>query len=97
MRKILQIMLDNTEHLHLGLCNYTRILYELDILDYNQLLKIKKYLRNNRPKEVDCNKLYWWPPGLKEPRIKWLQEQIAICDKESIWIKIKRIFKSKTN
>jgi hypothetical protein len=91
-------MLDNTEHFNSGLCNYTRILYELDILDFWQYSKMKKYLRDNKPKKqyYNCG-AYWWPAGLKEPRIEWLQEQIAICDKESIWIKIKRIFKSKTN
>jgi len=79
-----------------GLC---LTLYHMQLegkLDYHSYFCLGDYLKKNLPlKGFDG---YCWPVYKKEPRIKWLNEQIAKFEGEkkvSFWTKIKGIFMPK--
>jgi hypothetical protein len=79
-----------------GICTVLNQMEYDDKINLEEYSILKSYLRwNLPPKEFSP---YCWPLGEKEPRIKWLNEQIAKFEGEkkvSFWTKIKGIFMPK--
>lgn len=80
-KELLEVMLENIDRLESGLCYYAAALARNDIISYSEYEHIIKYLDACLPERKYrgryLNSLdYSFPYGEKEPRIKWLKEQI---------------------
>jgi hypothetical protein len=79
-----------------GICSTATNMFYRHLLSEKEFYKLDEYLQNNLPSEKTGG--YCWPPREVEPRIKWLNEQIAKFEGEkkvSFWTKIKGIFMPK--
>jgi hypothetical protein len=68
---LLVIMLENIEKFRYGLCGLVSILLREDIItrmEFNQLIE---YIEANPPKKT-YDESYYWKPGNKKPRERWL-------------------------
>jgi hypothetical protein len=62
-----------------GMCYLFVYLRGDDKISQATYLFIRDYLRDNIPIECiayEVQHSYWWEPGIREPRIKWLTDQI---------------------
>jgi hypothetical protein len=59
-----------------GLCSLTLALYEEGIITQSEEDIVNTYLHDNRP-DGKSGMDYWFPRGEKQPRLDWLNEQIA--------------------
>jgi hypothetical protein len=79
-----------------GICTVLNQMKDDFKINFEEYSILKSYLRwNLPPKEFSP---FCWPKGKSKPRIKWLNEQIAIIEGEkkgSFWTKIKGIFMPK--
>ena len=81
-KELLQVMLENIDRLDMGLCKLSSVLYyDLKLIDEAEFEIIDSYLIGNLPERKETGfipriAIYSWPKGEKEPRIKWLKEQI---------------------
>lgn len=78
MRKtgeLLQLLLDNIGSMHDGLCNLSYILYHNNTTTRDERCRISSFISGQNSY---CTKSYpyLFEPYEKEPRIKWLNEQI---------------------
>lgn len=87
-KKLLQIMLDNTDCFKDGLCNWVSKLYFKDIITLEERRFLTKYISSNKPFLLGnfyrffswlarCEAYYWEPHKIK-PRIKWIKKHIKI-------------------
>jgi hypothetical protein len=60
-----------------SMCYTIRGLERLWEISFAERTKIEKYLKNNRPTNTG-DFAYWWPRGLKEPRLLWLEQQYNV-------------------
>lgn len=61
----------------MGLCYFIALLYKNDIISWKEKALLYDYMEENKP--ISCSSgSYWFEPGLVEPRVKWLEEQINI-------------------
>lgn len=68
--ELLQILLDNIGKLVTGLCHLALELYKKSVITLEEYNKLRDIIRTGKhPK-------YYWKPGLKEPRIKYLETLI---------------------
>jgi hypothetical protein len=59
-----------------GLCATTLLLWVREIIDYEEMDLIDKYLLDKRPVGTpDCG--YWWPEFKLAPRLEFLDKLIA--------------------
>jgi hypothetical protein len=100
MKKLLIKLRDEVQRptwSHNGICaTATSIWWKPNYVNNQEYRAVDEYLKNNLPQEKNAG--YCWPPGEKEPRIKWLNEQIAKFEgekKSNFWTKIKGIFMPK--
>jgi hypothetical protein len=71
---LLQIMLNNIKYLgEEGLCHLNKILVTINIVNAIEYMMIYKYLKYH-----NTTRDYWFPQGLKIPRINWLRHHIKI-------------------
>ena len=80
-KELLQLLLNNIHYLEKfggGLCFVMSILYKNRNISYDEYLTLKTYLIMNRPKNLHflLKGAYYWTPGKKNPRIKWLKKHI---------------------
>lgn len=92
-KELLQLLLDNIDKLGTGLCALAQRLNDEDIMSYNDWDKVNFYIYKNKPFYYRLRRSLWlvislpehmsysffWPIGQKEPRIKWLEQQIKRC------------------
>lgn len=84
IKKLLQVMLDNTTLFEYGLCQWVSVLYIKNIINWNERMLLDKYISNNKPFNYKirllfspfCNHTYYWKKGKIEPRIKWIKKHI---------------------
>lgn len=73
-KKLLEIMLLHQELFVTGLCSFVNALWFEDFINYKEKLLLERYLEENKPPIANP---YWWKPGIIQPRIDWINEQIA--------------------
>jgi len=79
-KELLQLTLDNIEHLRTGLCGL--IAYHLhennNIISVDEWIMLDNYIESHRPrtKHYYTGSNYYWKMGSKSPRINWLKKQI---------------------
>ena len=90
MRSILELLKILLEHINTigmsaeqskGLCS---LIYRLDlanIISKSEGHKISNYIYENKPNITYFP--YFWEQGMREPRIKWLKEQIEKLENEN--------------
>lgn len=85
IKELLQIMLDNHEHLFsLGLCNYAIVLRGKRLYDASEFYSISIWLRDNLPHpeykrfEPYGTTDYSFPFGQWPPREEWIKQQIEL-------------------
>jgi hypothetical protein len=71
-KELLQILLDNMDLLDTGLCRLSGYLRITGVISIEEELLIDRYFTRT----LDVLFTYSFPEGEKEPRIKWLKEQI---------------------
>ena len=79
-----------------GICSTADTMFDEDRLSGREHNRLNEYLRKNLPSEKIG--VYCWKPGEAEPRIRWLNEQIAKFEgeeKSNFWAKIRGIFTPK--
>jgi hypothetical protein len=60
-----------------GMCNQVLRLYDQGKLTSSERYRLNEYLHVHNPKtKYFQNIFYWWKPGLRRPRIIWLNKQI---------------------
>jgi len=80
IKELLQLTLDNIDHLSTGLCSL--IAYHLcennRIITVDEWMILDDYIESNRPhnKHYYTGDNYYWKIGNKTPRINWLKKQI---------------------
>lgn len=85
IKELLQIMLDNPQHFHEGLCRWTINLCNVELINTEEYQVLKTYIKTNKPficssfdvlnQRISSNP-YYWKIGKIEPRIKWLKKHI---------------------
>jgi len=82
IKELLIEMRENANHyIFSGLCSLNMSFFDREEYDV-----MKKYIKRNRPLtwytifSLGLN-VYWWKPGNKKPRIKWLDKQIKKQEK----------------
>lgn len=78
-KELLEVMLENIDKLKEGLCLLSLDLRCADLITRDEDMIIMLYLENN----IKSSR-FAWPVGEKEPRIKWLKEQIEKISKDTI-------------
>lgn len=81
---MLEVMLEKPNLLNTGLCNLINALLDNDYLSLYEHEKISLFLEANLPR-YRFNTVYCWPVGEKEPRIKWIKEQIEKLHLVQFW------------
>ncbi len=82
-KQLLEVMLENIDMLKSGLCRLSHNLYYYtDKMSYNEMGNVQYYMSLFLPETKADG--YCWPIGEKEPRIKWLKEQIEKLSKDTI-------------
>jgi len=84
LKTLLEILLERVEsHCPSGLCNRVNNLYQNDLISCKESFLLYKFLDTHRPKLYQygysfkyANDAYWWKPGDKTPRIKFLKHWI---------------------
>ena len=84
LKTLLEILLERVEsHCPGGLCNRVNSLYLNDLISCKENILLYKFLDTHRPKWYQygysfkyINDAYWWKPGDKTPRIKFLKHWI---------------------
>ncbi len=85
IKELLQVMLDNQNLFHRGLCDWTMRLYHFDKITADEHLFLHRYIKSNKPSifsSIDCflekmrGSLFYWKPGDIKPRIKWIKKHI---------------------
>lgn len=86
--QLLQLVLNNFNSNCSGLCINISNLYYNDIITWEENIKLKDYVRENRPKynffSAKFNgvnppeNMFFWEPFEVKPRIKWLKKHIKI-------------------
>lgn len=79
--KILKGLRDFIEHdpeFTDGLCWALRRLYHGNQLTVYEFDLISKYLKQNKPDVIEKNITFgfWWKSNIKEPRLKWIDNQL---------------------
>ena len=78
IHELLIVMRDNfDEYYEWGLCVLANNLYAYDIYSYKELCILMRYINENRPNQ---ERGWSWTIGEKEPRKKWLDEQIKLTN-----------------
>jgi hypothetical protein len=81
-KELLEVMLENIDSLHSGLCHLTYLLRaEYDIIEFSEYEFLGKFLEENLPVQKytppdSFDEMYSFPYGEKQPRIDWLKQQI---------------------
>lgn len=61
----------------IGMCRCVHIMHLKNKINKEEYLLLNKYISDNDPGFRSLKSLYhWWYPGLKKPRIEWLEEHI---------------------
>lgn len=70
-----------------GLCSWWKSVVNSGLLGVNFTLYaiVLQYLNRHKPK-VTFDRNYWWEGGNLQPRVKWLNKQIKLLDKEILAI-----------
>lgn len=77
---LLKVVLDNIDKLDLGLCFLIENLETDGLITSDEYFILSDYLFESRP--VWTNSIgYWWPPGVVETRVTWLNLHIKILEK----------------
>lgn len=74
VRSLLLVLLNNPYLFRDGLCQWVDSLYHYKFITTKEWFILKKYLRENAPKNY---LIYWFEPGKIEPRIKWIDKQLG--------------------
>jgi hypothetical protein len=59
-----------------GLCELSMTLLKTNNINEDEYKMLRKFLKKHRPKKLNGLE-FWWPEGLMQPRLDWLNEQIA--------------------
>jgi hypothetical protein len=75
-KELLEVIITKSDLLNVvGVCKLSKILQESGYMTRKELEKISDFLDENLP-PYRYDVVYCWPVGEKEPRIKWIKEQI---------------------
>lgn len=88
--ELLKILLENIHLMdRFGLCRVSNQCERKFLLSENELIICKAFIISNRPNPIfsletwkQRNDTYYWDPGHKEPRIKWLKKHIKRLEKK---------------
>ena len=82
-KQILELMLEHKDLLQSGLCSFTLKLQGIKFITNEKYHLINDYINSNRPNKfssIDAflhrDSAYYWWPGRKSPRIKWIKQHI---------------------
>ena len=81
-RELFQLMIDNHELFNTGLCTLIGRMWENDIIIYDELVKLIKYIKSHRPKKGKHydpfmkDSIWFWKRNEWPPRLAWLLDQI---------------------
>jgi len=80
-KELLQVLLDNIDKLEYGLCLLIIILKENSLISEQEEEILNEFISNKAPERYHSIRKYRmaynWESGEKQPRIDWLNEQIA--------------------
>ena len=65
------------QRIEAGLCWEIGELSDNGVIDIYEFHLLKRYLRDNKPIDIDYYPFYW-PMGKWKPRLKWLNEHIEL-------------------
>jgi hypothetical protein len=77
-KELLQLMLEHKNKFGKGLCQWILEMYSMSIFSTEEYQKMDRYICFYRPQRIIEHDIdvYSWDPGLIEPRIAWIKEQI---------------------
>ena len=83
IKELLQVMLEHEKLFHTGLCSWCQDLYRHDIITYDELFSLRKYIDTNRPSKWSSfaaltyrKNIYYWRPCDIGYRIKWIKKHL---------------------
>jgi hypothetical protein len=77
IKELLQLMLDNKDLFETGLCRWDVELSHKNLINFNENVLLRDFIKNNKPSDYKENSPYYWEVFDIEPRIKWLEEHIS--------------------
>jgi hypothetical protein len=84
IKELLELMLKNrTNRLRFGLCVVASDLYKMMVITKEEYLRLQKYIDENQPRNLYNwfglrYTQFYWKPGDRKPRIKWLKKHIGL-------------------
>jgi hypothetical protein len=90
IKEILELALNNIDSINIygeyGLCSLNQDLHQSGKISLDEYCLFKQYIRDNRPINLHFlfKRAFYWTPGRKSPRIKWLKKHIKKNDIKQI-------------
>lgn len=83
INELLRLMLDHQEYFNDGLCRWMEHMSWHDYITWDEMRKIRKYIKENRPKNIYwmMGNGYYWKCDDINPRIKWIRKHIKKTEK----------------
>lgn len=86
-KELLEVMLENIDSLESGLCILIhKLVFVTNDISFEEHVRLDEYLKENLPDKTFSYEYdpprFSFPWGEKEPRIKWLKEQIQLLDEK---------------
>ncbi len=84
-KELFQVLLDEDNYFETGLCHFIFVLWMNGIIYGHEYQLLDEYIKSHRPKNFHyffCkifrldNIHFYWSPGKKKQRIKWINQQI---------------------
>ena len=81
IKELLLLLVDyiNSNDIETGMCLCTTYMYKDNKITASERVSLFTFMDNNPPVHIKYfgTNVFWWREGDKEPRLKWLNEQIA--------------------
>lgn len=77
-KELFELALQNPIHFTYGICGWFLSMRNYRIITHDEFRQINSYIEKERPKKYTFGTLdvYSWPPGLKKPRVNWINKQV---------------------
>lgn len=78
IKELLQVMLDNQQLFHIGLCKWVTWLKLNGFITNAEDAYLDSYIARHPTKRFRLGDAYYWEPTKIKPRIKWLKKHIEL-------------------
>lgn len=84
---LLRVVFDRPSFFRVGLCGWVEFCFRHKCISSTERDLLYEYIESNKPDNEYAKNplhLFYWHPGLIEPRLDWLEEHIAKLRKKGL-------------